>query len=95
MKTRKIENQINWNNRLRGTMEILGGGEIYTIDRFKKSPRYEQVKMLNDMRIIVDAPKRSVVWNLASSILGNDFEDSLLNVYYYCSTMVKLQSVGA
>mgnify|MGYP007101831246 CR=1 FL=1 len=95
MRTRKIEREINWNKKLGDTITDLGAGDIYAMNKFRTSSRDKQVKMMSDMRCILDAPKRSAVWNLAESTIGKDFEEVVMNVYNYGRLIINIQSARA
>lgn len=95
MKTRKIERITNWNKKLGGTIDVLGSGDVYAMNTFRNLPRDKQVKFMSDLRCMLDAPKKSVVWNLVSGILGIGFEEEVSNVYNYGKLIIRLQNVGA
>ena len=95
MRTRKIEREINWNKKLGNTVADLGAGDIYAMNKFRTSSRDRQMKMMNDMRTILDAPKRSIVWNLAEGLIGKEFEEVVMNVYNYGRLIINIQSARA
>ena len=87
----KIEN-INWNDRFTGTMNIMKQGEINAMEILDQFSVEGQRKVMDDLWNIGSAPDDSVVCKNAIKEIGKDFRTSCYMVYNHLKVMNRRRS---
>ena len=95
MKTRSIEKNINWKEKVGETIHIVNGGEVFAMNTLREAEAEKQMRIMDGLEQIISAPAKSELFELAAEQLGIDFMERVESVYRYGRTLMMVQNARA